>query len=101
MIVGLDGKLSHAILPGTTVSANLGVGYDVLNSQSSITSAFAAEAGTSFRTRGLDSSPWSQRAGLGLTHETGDGAEVSLRYDVDHSEGFNNQTASVKLRWDI
>ncbi len=101
MIVGLDGKLSHAILPGTTVSANLGVGYDVLNSQSSITSAFAAEAGTSFRTRGLDSSPWSQRAGLGLTHETGDGAEVSLRYDVDHSEGFNNQTASVKLRWEI
>lgn len=101
MIVGLDGKLSHAILPSTTVSANLGVGYDVLNSQSSITSAFAAEAGTSFRTRGLDSSPWSQRGGLGLTHETGEGAEVSLRYDVDHREGFLNQTASVKLRWDI
>jgi outer membrane autotransporter protein len=101
MIVGLDGKLSHEFMPGTSVVANLGVGYDVLNNNTSITSAFAAEPGTSFTTRGLDSSPWSQRAGLGLSHGTESGVEVSLRYDAEHSEGFLNQTASVKLRWDI
>lgn len=101
MIVGLDGKLSHEFMPGTSVLANLGVGYDVLNNNTSITSAFAAEPGTGFTTRGLDSSPWSQRGGLGLIHSTEQGVEVSLRYDTEHSEGFLNQTASVKLRWDI
>lgn len=101
MIVGLDGKLSHEFMPGTSVVANLGAGYDVLNKNTSITSAFAAEPGTSFTTVGLDSSPWSQRGGLGLIHRTEQGAEVSLRYDAEHSEGFINQTASVKLRWDI
>lgn len=101
MIVGLDGKLSHEFMPGTSVVANLGVGYDVLNNNTSITSAFAAEPGTGFTTRGLDSSPWSQRGGLGLIHSTEQGVEVSLRYDTEHSEGFLNQTASVKLRWDI
>ncbi|NMY51222.1 autotransporter outer membrane beta-barrel domain-containing protein [Pseudomonas sp. WS 5011] len=101
MIVGLDGKLSHEFMPGTSVVANLGVGYDVLNNNTSITSAFAAEPGTGFTTRGLDSSPWSQRSGLGLIHSTEQGVEVSLRYDTEHSEGFLNQTASVKLRWDI
>ena len=88
-------------MPGTSVLANLGVGYDVLNNNTSITSAFAAEPGTGFTTRGLDSSPWSQRGGLGLIHSTEQGVEVSLRYDTEHSEGFLNQTASVKLRWDI
>ncbi|MBU1332168.1 MAG: autotransporter domain-containing protein [Gammaproteobacteria bacterium] len=101
MIVGLDGKLSHEFMPGTSIAANLGVGYDILNSQSSVTSAFAGEPGIGFKTNGLDSSPWSQRGGLGLIHATEQGAEVSLRYDVEHSDGFLNQTASVKLRWDI
>ncbi|OEC32531.1 outer membrane autotransporter barrel domain-containing protein [Pseudomonas cuatrocienegasensis] len=101
MIVGLDGKLSHEFMPGTSIVANLGVGYDILNSQSSVTSTFAGEPGIGFKTNGLDSSPWSQRGGLGLIHATEQGAEVSLRYDVEHSDGFLNQTASVKLRWDI
>lgn len=101
MIVGLDGKLSHEFMPGTRIVANLGVGYDLLNSQSSVTSAFAAEPGVGFTTRGLDSSPWSQRGGLGLSHSTEQGVEVSLRYDTEHREGLLNQTASVKLRWDI
>lgn len=101
MIVGLDGKLSHEFMPGTSIAGNLGLGYDILNNQSSITSAFAAEPGIGFKTKGLDSSPWSQRGGLGLIHATEQGAEVSLRYDLEHSDGFLNQTASVKLRWDI
>jgi outer membrane autotransporter protein len=101
LILGLDGKLSHEFMPGTNVTANLGVGYDALNSQTSITSAFAGEPGVGFTTRGLEPSPWLQRAGLGLTTNTDNGVEISLRYDAEHRESFLNQTASVKLRWDI
>lgn len=100
-IVGIDGKLSHAFMPSTRVVANLGLGYDLLNSQSSINAAFAAEPGIGFTTRGLDPSPWRQNAGLGLIHDTASGIEVSLRYDAEHSEGFVSQTASVKARWDF
>jgi outer membrane autotransporter protein len=101
LILGVDGKLSHEFMPGMMVSANLGVGYDALNSQSSITASFAGEPGAGFTTRGLEPSPWLQRAGLGLTTNTDNGMEVSLRYDAEHRESFLNQTASVKLRWDI
>lgn len=101
LILGLDGKLSHEFAPGMMVSANLGVGYDALNSQSSITASFAGEPGAGFVTRGLEPSPWLQRAGLDLTTNTDNGMEISLRYDAEHRESFLNQTASVKLRWDI
>jgi outer membrane autotransporter protein len=100
-VVGIDGKLSHAFMPSTRVVANLGLGYDLLNSQSTVNSAFAAEPGIGFTTRGLDPSPWRQSAGLGVIHDTANGMEVSLRYDAEHSEGFLNQTASVKARWDF
>lgn len=101
LILGLDGKLSHEFMPGTRVTANLGVGYDALNSQSSITASFAGAPGAGFTTRGLEPSPWLQRAGLGLSTNTDNGVEISLRYDAEHRESFLNQTASVKLRWDI
>jgi outer membrane autotransporter protein len=101
LILGLDGKLSHEFMPGMRVSANLGVGYDALNSQSSITASFAGEPGAGFTTRGLEPSPWLQRAGLGLSTNTDNGMEISLRYDAEHRESFLNQTASLKLRWDI
>lgn len=101
LILGLDGKLVHELAPGTSVAANLGVGYNTMNDQASINSAFAAEPSTGFTTDGLDPSPWRQRAGLGLTQITGDGTEVSLRYDAEHSDNFLNQTASVKIRWEI
>jgi outer membrane autotransporter protein len=100
-IVGIDGKLSHEFMPSTRVVANLGLGYDLLNSQSTVNAAFAAEPGIGFTTRGLDPSPWRQNAGLGVIHDTASGMEVSLRYDAEHSEGFLNQTASVKARWDF
>jgi outer membrane autotransporter protein len=101
LILGLDGMLSHEFVPGTKVTANLGVGYDALNSQSSITSSFAGAPGTGFTTRGLEPSPWLQRAGLGLSTNTDNAVEISLRYDAEHRESFLNQTASVNLRWDI
>ncbi|WP_341304869.1 autotransporter outer membrane beta-barrel domain-containing protein [Pseudomonas sp. TMP25] len=101
LVLGIDGKISHEVMAGTRLVANLGVGYDALNDQSSINSAFAGEPSIGFTTRGLDTSPWRQSAGVGVIHEAANGMEVSLRYDTEHSEGFLNQTASIKARWDF
>ena len=99
LIFAVDGKLSHEIRLGTTLSANLGLGYDVINERSSITSAYAGAPGAAFTTKGLDPSPWMVRGGLGLTTTMQNGVEISARYDADYREDFLNQTASFKARW--
>ncbi|WP_082133624.1 autotransporter outer membrane beta-barrel domain-containing protein [Vogesella sp. EB] len=98
-VLGLDGKISHQLSDNTSLSANLGVGYDTMAKRSSITATFAGAPGAAFTTYGLDAEPWSARAGVGLTHTTANGTEITLRYDAEHREAFLNQTASLKARW--
>ena len=99
MQAALDGKLTHQYGDRLSVSANLGVGYDAIGGQASITSAYAGAPAAGFVTYGLDPGPWHVRGGLGLTYQTNDRTEVTARYDADYRSDFLNQTASVKVRW--
>lgn len=99
MVLAVDGKLTHNLDSQTTLSANLGAGYDMLGKKASIVAAFAGAPDAAFATYGMDSSPWSLRAGLGIVRKTGSGMEIAARYDVENRSGFLNQTASVKVRW--
>ncbi|MBU6498934.1 MAG: autotransporter outer membrane beta-barrel domain-containing protein, partial [Rhodospirillales bacterium] len=98
LISGVDAKVTHALNDRLMVTANLGGGYDVLNERASITSAFAGDPGSAFVTRGLKASPWLARGGVGLVGRTGNGVELTARYDVELRDGFSNQTASVRMR---
>lgn len=99
LIFAVDGKLVHAVTEKATVTANLGVGYDVINERASLTSAFAGAPGLAFTTKGIDPSPWLARGGLGVTMNSTETVELSARYDFEVREDFDNQTASVKVRW--
>ncbi len=99
LLFTLGGKLAHEIEKGTTLSANLGLGYDVLNARTSITAAYAGAPDAAFTTQGLEPSPWLLKAGLGITRTTRSGLEIAARYDAEQRTSFLNQTASVKLRW--
>ncbi|MES2013670.1 MAG: autotransporter domain-containing protein [Pseudomonadota bacterium] len=99
LVLGVDGKLAHVLNAKATFTANLGIGYDVINEQASITAAFAGAPTASFVTKGLDSSPWLVRGGLGVVGKASETVEVSARYDVEARKDFDNQTASVKVRW--
>ena len=99
LILGVDSKLAHALTDKTTLTANIGVGYDTINKQASITSAFAGAPSTSFVTYGLDPSPWIMRGGLGMVGKMTETVEISARYDIEARKDFDNQTASVKVRW--
>lgn len=99
LVLAIDGKLTHGMNDATTLTANVGVGYDVINEDASITAAFAGAPGASFVTRGIDPDPWIARAGLGLVHTLVNSTEITARYDIEAREGFTNQTASVKARW--
>lgn len=99
LILAVDGKVTRELDSGTTLAANLGVGYDVLNERASITAAYAGASGAAFTTQGLDPSPWLLRAGLGATHTLPSGVELSARYDAEYRQDFLNQTLSAKVRW--
>ncbi|MGJ7518650.1 autotransporter domain-containing protein [Pseudomonas baetica] len=99
LIFSVDGKLNYNLGANTVLSANLGAGYDVINEQTSISSAYAGSPTGVFTTRGLDPSPWLGRAGLGLSHTLDNGTEVSLRYDAESRSDYLNQGASIKARW--
>jgi hypothetical protein len=81
------------------LTANLGGGYDVLNEQAGITSAFAGDPTAAFITNGIKPSPWLARGGIGLVGKPNDTVEVAARYDFEVRDGFDNQMASVKVRW--
>lgn len=99
LVLGVDGKLAHVLNAKATFTANLGIGYDVINEQASITAAFAGAPTASFVTKGLESSPWLVRGGLGVVGKASETVEISARYDVEARKDFDNQTASVKVRW--
>lgn len=99
LVFGIDGKLQHQLNDKTSLVANLGVGYDTLNEQAAITSAFAGAPSAAFVTYGLDPSPWLVRSGMGAVYRTKAGLEITGRYDAEYRESFLNQTASVKVRW--
>ena len=98
LIPAVSAKVIHKLDKSFEVSANAGVGYDLLNDRNSVTSSYVG-GGASFVTEGLESSPWIVRSGLGLTYKPSDSYDVTVRYDrEDRGSSFDNQTASVKLR---
>lgn len=96
--LGADLKLNHQVNEKILFSANMGVAYDLIDQDSSITAAYIGGGGT-FVTYGIDNGPWIGRASLGVTTQLIDGAEMTARYDFEARNDFDNQTASVKLRW--
>jgi autotransporter family porin len=99
LILGLDGKLSHEVMPGTQVTGNLGVGYDVIHDDSMLVASYAGAPGQTFNSVGQSSSPWLARGGVGLsTRIASSGTELSVNYDAEARSDFTNQTVSLKLK---
>lgn len=99
LVLGLEGQLSHSLTPATELGVNLGLGYDVLNEQASITSSYAGAPGAQFTTDGIDPNPWIATGGLGLMHVAENGTELSASYDMEYRSDYLSQSVSLKLRW--
>ena len=97
LIAMAEGRLQHRLTEHAALLANVGVGYDVLDNKNSIAASYVG-GGASFRTQGLDLSPWIGRAGLGVSVRATERAEITARYDVDARSDFVGQTASLNVR---
>ncbi|MBV2263530.1 MAG: autotransporter domain-containing protein [Thauera sp.] len=98
LVLGLDGKLSHALNDKATLVANLGVGYDLINDRDSATAAFVGAPDLIFTAKGGDIDAWLVRGGLGVVGRVSETVELTARYDIEGRDGYTNQTASLKLR---
>ncbi|WP_290971391.1 autotransporter outer membrane beta-barrel domain-containing protein [Herbaspirillum sp.] len=99
LVLGVESRLVHALDAQSQLSAHLGAGYDAINDRGDLVAAYAGAPGQSFTASGIDHSPWIIKAGIGYTHKTAQGTDVSLRYDAEGRSGFINQSASVKATW--
>lgn len=98
-VVSIDGKYLHAFDKNLSLATKIGVGYDTLNEQASLTAAYAGAPTASFVTDGLRPDPIIGKVGIGLLHQADSGAELTMDYDAEYRDGFLNQTASFKARW--
>jgi outer membrane autotransporter protein len=91
-------RVERDITPGVKVSANVGAGYNWLNSQIQATAA-SQGGGGSFVTNGLSLSPWLYNAGVGVTGSIYKNVEISVRYDYQTSpSGYSNQIVGGKVK---
>lgn len=91
-------NLSHKVNDNTQLLANAGVGYDILNGTTSLTSSYAG-GGAAFTTKGIDPSPWLAKVGVGVRSQATETLAITAHYDIEGKSDFLNQTASVKFRW--
>jgi outer membrane autotransporter protein len=97
LILAVDGKVMHALSDTSTLTANLGIGYDTQAEQASMTTAFSG-GGAAFTTDGIDPSSTVVRGGLGMVVNSSDAMEFTARYDIEKRSGYTGQTVSVKFR---
>lgn len=94
-------KASYRLADHLVLTANAGVGYNVLDNDVQISAAYAGGGGV-FVTDGLDLSPWLYTAGVGLTGIKAGQLDLSVNYDLAASpSGFLNQIGSVLIRMKI
>ena len=95
-VLGVDGKVSHALSDATNLFANLGLDYDTQAKQASITSSFQG-GGAAFTTEGINPSKTTLRYGVGVVVSSSKSMQITARYDGASRSGFTGKTASVKF----
>lgn len=100
-VLGADVKVMHRLNDHHLVNANVGMGYNFSPTQISVVAAFQGASTMQFTTYGVNPSSVMGRAGLGYTYKIKEDVDVGVRYDLDFQNGYTNQTATLKGRWNF
>lgn len=98
LLLSSDFRLDHKLSEGLKFSVNMGAGYNALNTQAQINSAFVG-GGPSFATASPLISPWVYSAGAGITGRIRSNMDLQIRYDGQYrTSGYTNNMASARLK---
>jgi outer membrane autotransporter protein len=98
--LAFDGKVTRKLDPATRVFASVGLGYDLIDQQSSVGARFsgASDLTTDFVTPGADRKPFFARGSAGVNIMSKDNLELMLKYDVESRDRYLDQSATIYLR---
>lgn len=96
LILGLGGRVNHAVSNQLSLLANLGVGYDALAERSDLTSSFEG-GGAKFTTEGIEQSAVVYKASVGAQYALDNGMEITASYKLNGREGYSDQMLSAQL----
>ncbi|MDO9238110.1 MAG: autotransporter domain-containing protein [Aquabacterium sp.] len=99
LVVSTGAKLAYKLNSAVTLSASGALAYDVNHDQAVINAAYSGASSASFTTSGIAPKPLTVHAGVGAEYKTSTGTNILFAYDAEHRSGFDNQSASVKVRW--
>lgn len=97
-VTTVGSKLYHTFNNQLTASANVSIGYDLINDDTDIVSSYAG-GGSSFVTEGQDLAPWVATVGAGLNYQANDTLQYSVNYDQQNRSDYANRTLSAKIKW--
>jgi uncharacterized protein with beta-barrel porin domain len=98
LLTSIGLRLDRDLAEKLTLSTSIGAGYNPLDNNVQITSAFQG-GGSSFVTNGLNVSPWLYNAGVGITGQVSKDVSVNVRYDIQFSPtSYTNQVIGAKVR---
>jgi outer membrane autotransporter protein len=91
-------RVDHALDERLTLSANVGVSYNALDTQAQLVSTFTG-GGSAFTTHGLAVSPWLFNAGAGVHGFAHKNVRVGLSYNLSLSNSqYINQMLNAELQ---
>ena len=96
----LRGNMDHALSDNANLNIHLGVGYDFMTDDSSVTSSYAG-GGSTFVTKGIEPESVVVRGGIGVDVLTSNNLTVIVSYDVEGREDYINQAVLLKLRFPL
>jgi len=99
LIPSVGGKARVKMSNRTSLTVDLGVGYDLKHDRATLDAAYEG-GGAAFTTRGLEPSSFLYKVGLGLSVIDSRTA-FELRYDIEGRSSFTNQAVSLLYRVDF
>jgi len=99
LVPEMGAKIIRTFTDALSIEAYGRVGYDLLSSDTAVTSSFVG-GGAAFQTDGITPSPWRFRSGAAMNYQVDERVDISLQYDrEDKGSDFNNQTASINIKF--
>jgi outer membrane autotransporter protein len=99
LIAGVGGELAYSMTEQVSISAKLGLGYDFLADDHSLTSYLAGAPSDPFLTPSVGTGSLFVDGGAGLIFGGKDSPlQWNLFYDADGRQDFINQTVSLKMK---
>jgi uncharacterized protein with beta-barrel porin domain len=97
-IVSANAKLSKPLNTEWLFSGNAGLGVDLINETSQLTSRFTG-GGPLFSTTGIKPKAWIGYMGLSLQYKPSETTSMQFGYDLSTRSSYLDQTISVKFKW--